>query len=315
MASTLTLNQTISAALPVVGFLPLNLGSGNGYEPAVTNANEIKQMILNAPFGWRWNRVAASFSATTGTQDYSVALGGASQSVTGITQANPAVFTVATAPATGSSVSITGATGNWTPINGSWLVTNLSGTTYSIPVDSTSFGSVTGTILSQAGNDNFGWIEQASLKGADNKVYQINFIKNVLTADANQNRPTWISPLIDNNAGSITWRLTPVPEQNYTVNILYQQKPTLFPNTSSALTQTWSPIPDEMSVIYNHGFKALALLYKGDERWVGEYQQFLRSLVSSSEGLSAEQKGVFVENMLATKLQASRAGLVAGGQQ
>jgi hypothetical protein len=33
---------------------------------------------------------------------------------------------------------------NWTPINGSFLVTVLSATTFSIPVDSTAFGALTG---------------------------------------------------------------------------------------------------------------------------------------------------------------------------
>lgn len=196
-------------------------------------ANEIKQTMLNPPFGWPWNRVKTTFSATAGTQDYSTALA------------------------------------------------------------------------------DFGWLEQASFTGADGKTFQANFIKNVLTADSNQSRPTMISPLIDDNAGNITFRLTPVPLQNYTVNIIYQKLPTLF---TSTLSTTWAPIPDRYLLIYTQGFKALSLLYKGDERWVAEYQQFLKSLVGVSEGLDEDQKALFVSNMLQEKIQAAQALGKLGGR-
>lgn len=68
MASTITLQGTLNWAQPFMAFRPITLGANN--EPAVTNANLIKQTILSAPFVWRWNRKSTSFSTVQGTQDY-----------------------------------------------------------------------------------------------------------------------------------------------------------------------------------------------------------------------------------------------------
>ena len=65
------------------------------------------------------------------------------------TNANPAVLTVTAGHnfATGQVVSLdfTGYTGSWTSLNGVHFATALSSTTLSVPIDSTSFGALTGT--------------------------------------------------------------------------------------------------------------------------------------------------------------------------
>lgn len=72
MSSTINLQQTMNWALPYIDYQPLDIG---GMEPALTNANIIRQTILGPPFSWPWNRVENS--ATTcevGEQDYQMAL-------------------------------------------------------------------------------------------------------------------------------------------------------------------------------------------------------------------------------------------------
>ena len=76
---------------------------------------------------------------------------GPSTSISGGTNASSAVLTTATAPATGLVISISGGTGNWAAANGLQVVTHLTGTTFSIPVDSTAFGAVTGTLIFSIG--------------------------------------------------------------------------------------------------------------------------------------------------------------------
>lgn len=73
----------------------------------------------------------------------------ASISISSATNANPVVFTTATNHylTTGQRITISGATGSWVPVNGSFLVTIASATTFSIPVDSTGFGALTGTLI------------------------------------------------------------------------------------------------------------------------------------------------------------------------
>lgn len=71
-------------------------------------------------------------------------------SISAATNANPAVFT-----STGHGfnvnfrpkVTISGATGNWTPVNGTFTATIVDANTFSIPVDSTGFGALTGTLV------------------------------------------------------------------------------------------------------------------------------------------------------------------------
>lgn len=69
--------------------------------------------------------------------------------ISAATNANPVVFT-----STGHgfntnsrpSITISGATGNWTPVNGTFTATIIDANTFSIPVNSTGFSTLTGTL-------------------------------------------------------------------------------------------------------------------------------------------------------------------------
>jgi hypothetical protein len=72
MASTLNLMQSVLWTGPYIGYQSLVIG---GMEPAMTNANLVKQTILGAPFRWPWNRSETeAINVTKGTQDYVQAL-------------------------------------------------------------------------------------------------------------------------------------------------------------------------------------------------------------------------------------------------
>ena len=74
--------------------------------------------------------------------------------VTAASNASPVSFSAAShgfnyasgATAT-PTVCISGATGNWTPINGCFAATPTSANAFTIPVDSTTFGALTGTLV------------------------------------------------------------------------------------------------------------------------------------------------------------------------
>lgn len=74
---------------------------------------------------------------------------GYSVAVTAATNANPVVITTGIAHyfTSGQQVSITGGTGTWVAINGTFTITVISPTTFSIPVDSTAFGALAGTVI------------------------------------------------------------------------------------------------------------------------------------------------------------------------
>lgn len=83
----------------------------------------------------------------TGNEISSAEAGSVVYSVTGATNANPVKLTLLSAPPTGTSVTISGATGSWVPINGTFASTRVDGTHLTIPVDSTLFGALTGTVV------------------------------------------------------------------------------------------------------------------------------------------------------------------------
>lgn len=73
-------------------------------------------------------------------------------SIASATNAAAVVFTVSAghgfsySPATRPTVTISGGTGSWTAVNGSFTATPINATTFSIPVDSSAFGALAGTV-------------------------------------------------------------------------------------------------------------------------------------------------------------------------
>lgn len=72
--------------------------------------------------------------------------------ISAATNASPVVFTTTASfdTATRPIVVIQGGTGNWTAVNGTFTATIVDSTHFSIPVNSTAFGAVTGTLTFQS---------------------------------------------------------------------------------------------------------------------------------------------------------------------
>jgi len=74
--------------------------------------------------------------------------------ITAATNANPVVFTASGhGLVTGDTVVISGFTGNWTPCNGTFTATVVDSNSFSIPVNSSSFGAMTGSPVFLANNN------------------------------------------------------------------------------------------------------------------------------------------------------------------
>lgn len=139
---------------------------------------------------------------------------------------------------------------------------------------------------------NFGFIEKASVVDANGNVFEVPNISTEILFDHNSDRPHTISPVLDDNNGNITFRFLPgYQDQVYTVNVMYQKKPPLFTN----LTTAWT-IPDEYGHVYDWGFLALFLLFanEGDNRAFAANQKFVSNLLALQEGLSEQQKMIFL---------------------
>jgi len=106
--------------------------------------------------------------------------------------------------------------------------------------------------------------------------------------------PAFISVINDDNNGNITFRLMMVPDQPYSLFIIYQKAAPTF----GATTDTWKPIPDYMAYLFNKGLLAKTYEYKGDERFAFTWQEFMKLTVAANEGLSDTQKNIFLEPKL-----------------
>ena len=286
MASTLTLQQSVNFASIFTRLNPLTgVGSINN-EPALTIGNWVRQLLLGPPFAWRWNRQQTAFFATIGQQDYNLTGWQAQTAIAAgqiLLDSNGNQQTCITAGSSGS-------------VQPTWNVTP-GGTTTDGTVKWLNNGSVdtTGTVSSFL---NFGWLEKAVAIDVNGNSRELTIQLNV-SKNQTQNQPFIISPVIDNGSGSVIFRIQPPPEQNYTVYLTYQKSAPNF----SALGDTWAPIPDYMSYLYNQAFLAKSYEYLSDERWAPATQMFVKFLVAANEGLDESQINIFLNERMNTARQ------------
>jgi hypothetical protein len=142
---------------------------------------------------------------------------------------------------------------------------------------------------------NFGWLEKAVLydpnSGYNPTELQVELLKG---EDTLPNVPQRIAAQMDDGNGNITFRIFPAPDQVYNVCLVYQNAATLFTSTS----QTWAPIPDYMSYIYNEGMDYKTFEYLGDPRAQTSGQLFFQSLAQMMEGLTESQKNLWLQDRL-----------------
>jgi hypothetical protein len=223
VASTIQLQRSITLASAFVRYAPLTLSTN---DPALSNADWVRQFILSPPFAWRWNRAVTTVTTSIGDPDYVKAIA------------------------------------------------------------------------------NLGWIEKAVIYEPNdgNATHELE-VSNNLAVETQENQPTKISAQLDDDAGNITFRLVPAPDKVYTVEITYQKSSPLF----TAPTETWAPLPDYLSYMYNQGFLAKALEYINDSRFAGSMQLFLQQLVAANNGLSDAQKNIFMADQTNTQRQSQNA--------
>jgi len=219
MASTIPLSRSVTLASSFIRYAPLTMSAN---DPALSNADWVRQFILSAPFAWRWNRAVLEFPTEIGQSDYVVS------------------------------------------------------------------------------TSNFGWIEKAVLSNPNDgdKTYELE-VENNLAVESQPNQPTRISAQLDNDAGEITFRLVPAPDAEYNVEVTVQKAAPNF----TQLTDTWTPIPDYFSYMYNTGFLAKNYEYMNDPRYLPTMQLFLQQVVSANEGLSDAAKNIFLTDRLDTQRQ------------
>jgi hypothetical protein len=272
-------------------------------EPALTSANTIVQTILGPPFFWRWNRVVTGFITAAAQQDYTIFNWKATFVINlqyVLVDSNGNCQACTTAGTTGSAIPAFNPTKGDTTTDGSAVWTNMGQINTPVSV-----------------SYNFSWIETVSLQVTNPQSSAVSWkqiqSKIALGLDEQVARPGFISAQLDNGNGDITFRLMPVPDQAYPVSITVQQKPPVFTEANGGINQTWAPIPDEYSMIYNWGMLALMLLYADDPRFQMANQKFIASLLSIHAGLNQTEQNIFLNNWQALTGQPIQ--LMAANQQ
>ncbi len=284
MANTITLGGSINWSKAYNGYKPLTVGTAS--EPAVSSANIIIQTVLGPPFSWNWNRSSATLTTVAGTQDYATAAASfgfiekASYKIpsapitnTSLT-AGVATYTANNSFKTGDLVTVTGLANSPLVYNvTNQAIATATATTFTVLINNANIGSGADTGTAIVGT-----------------TTEITGTVTVLGTGSELGSPNRISPQVDDNAGNITFRLMPAPDRVYTVEVIFQKR---IPALVAATTDTWAPIPDHYSYIYQWGFLALMLAYNQDMRWTQANQKFVGNLLGAAEGLSEEQRDIF----------------------
>jgi hypothetical protein len=293
--STITLVQSLEWCKRFVFNRELSIG--NFKEPLMTSANLIYQTTLGPPFAWRWNRVVTGFVCTPGQQDYTLGNWAAST-------AESLGFLTVDTNGNSQEVTVAGTTGVSEP---SWNATT-GGTTTDGGVTWTNLG----PIPEASTNFTFGWIETASVQDTTSSKWYEMSPKISLGLDSATSRPLNISAQIDTGNGNITFRLMPVPDKAYPIAITLQEKAALL----TSLNQTWAPIPDEFSYIYQVGLLSYMYEFCDDQRSSAKRQQFVTHLLAANDGLDETARNIFLNNYFSLSLdQAYRSANLNQGLQ
>lgn len=177
--------------------------------------------------------------------------------------------------------------------------------------------SVNFAITTAGGNDytisvpTLGAIETQWLTDAANNIHALEGAV-ALPKTTAKRRPQRIAPQYDNNAGLITFRVDAVPDRNYQAYLDYQQKA---PKLTS-YGQTFAPVADEFSYIFDRLMLSEAALIVNDPRFLVWRREGLASLLATQDGLDAQAKALFFDQMMNLGRTATRSqGAGQSGQQ
>jgi len=144
---------------------------------------------------------------------------------------------------------------------------------------------------------NCGWIEVANVQdiGASPAKWYEMENHQVLGLDTAKARPTRIAAQIDDGSGNITFRLMPIPDKAYPISVTVQNSATLF----TSLNDTWAPLPDYFSYIYQVGLLSLVFMFADDPRFATMSQKFVAHLLGAAQGLKDTDRSIFLNSWAA----------------
>lgn len=143
--------------------------------------------------------------------------------------------------------------------------------------------------------NNFGFLEKATANDGTTS-FEFKDVKNneALASSTTKGRPMSIAAQNDDGSNNYTFRLSPVPDKAYTVNMVYQKSPVQF----SSVSDGWGPIPDSFSDVYNN----LCLGYYMDSCQDPRAPQYIArgiaGLLARASGLTQTDKAIFAASYM-----------------
>lgn len=295
-----TLTQSINFAQPFIEYSPLT--AGTGFEPAVSIATMVRNLMMNAPFSWGWNRKEdRSLSTVVNTQDYTVALTdfGWLERATLIPPANgkiyeipdiynTAVLGVSNSPQRPNGVSVQGVTYG---TNVKLRFIGVPDVIYTVvldyqalPIPFQSF-TLTAAANAVAGNTSYTGVFTAS-----------SFVAGQMA-------------LIGGFATSANNGEFVIVSCNATTLVVANAAGTAETHAGYAINESWAPIPDSFIDVFNTLFLGEAFQAVDDARGAQYRQRGAISLLSKAEGLTSVQKSDFLAWYLSRDSQSLTAQL------
>jgi hypothetical protein len=306
MASTISLQRTIGLAQQFIRLAPLTFSGIGGI--SIGNAAGSGYAVNDAVYIPSGLGGIATVSSISG--------GGATGPVTGLLlnsggqgYFSALVNSPTTSSGAGVGLTVTTTTTNNDPAfsNADWVKQTILAPPFAWRWNRTTASPQVPTFSTQIGVTdykvplaNFGWIEKATCYDPDNGYSATELqVGLVIAGETLPNQPTRIAAVLDDASGNITFRLFPAPDKVYAVVVESQNAAQLF--TSAA--QTWTPIPDYLSYLFNQGFLGKGYEYMSDPRFGPAIQLFYTQLADVAEGLTESQKNLWLGDKLASMRQ------------
>jgi hypothetical protein len=116
-----------------------------------------------------------------------------------------------------------------------------------------------------------------------------------------------VAPVYDDNQGNLTFRFNSIPAKNLYANFDYQKKPQRLTSPAS----TFAPFPDEYSYLFDKGMLSEGALLINDSRFEIWRKDFGLGILATQDGLDAQAKEIFMNQLLGRATTATRAQYLA----
>lgn len=310
--TTITLQNITNLAATHVELAPLSGVGGYPNEPALSLCNDTLTDLMCSPNAWKFNETVANDFMTSvyrqtyrfgGATAFTSAAGGAGialktagtpgvnrvSNVVTVTTLDPHNFTVGdTVYMLGNVDAAFNSTYSQTPTgsgySGGWVITATPTTTsftFTLNGSDTTSGA--------PGITNWSWTEHATMREvASNapvpRIWQLDAVNNIALSSS-VGQPEKITVVQDNGDGTLSIRLDKCCGTTiFAIGLVYQAQPPV----KVALTDSWSPFPDQLAHVYRQGFLYRCYRFLNSPRSEAEYKKLQDAIAKALNKDDAE---------------------------